>query len=145
MVLKYNERVIEHFRNPKNAGVIEDATVNATEGSLACGDMMTIYLKIEDNIIKDIKFESYGCAANIATASVLTEMAKGKSVEEAEKITWDMVVDALGGLPFIKYHCSSLAVDTLKSALKKYKEMVERGELDVNGELRHTKKRMGDE
>lgn len=142
MVLKYNEKVIEHFRNPRNAGVLEDATVSATEGSLACGDMMTLYLKVENDIIVDIRFESYGCAANIATASVLTELAKGKSIEEAEKITWDDVVEALGGLPTIKFHCSSLAVDTLKAAIKRYREMVEKGEIDEGGgEVRHTQKR----
>ena len=133
MVIKYSQKVIEHFRNPRNAGEMPDPTVAATEGSLACGDMMTLYLKIEDGVIVDAKFESYGCAANIATASVLTEMIKGKTVEEAEKITWNDIVDALDGLPAIKYHCSTLSIDTLKSALKKYRDMHD-GE---NCEMRH--------
>ena len=141
MVIKYNEKVIEHFRNPRNAGVLEGADVTATEGSLACGDMMTIYLMVEEGIIADVKFESYGCAANIATASIVTELAKGKTLDEAEKIKWNDVVEALGGLPQIKFHCSTLAVDTLHAAIKKYREMVAKGEIgERGGEMRHTEK-----
>ncbi len=137
MVLKYNDKVIDHFQNPRNVGSMEDASVSATEGSVACGDMMTIYLKVDNDIIKDVKFESYGCAANIATASVVTELAKDKTLDEAKAITWNDVVEALEGLPKIKYHCSSLAVETLHAAVDKYKEMVEKGEI---GEMRHTEK-----
>ena len=138
MVLKYTDKVLDHFRNPRNTGAMEDATVEATEGSLACGDMMTIYLKIVDDIIVDIRFESYGCAANIATGSVLTEMVKGKSIEEAKRITWNDVVEALGGLPQIKYHCSTLSIDTLHAAIAVYERRKEVGE-DIE-EIRHTER-----
>ena len=138
MVLKYTEKVLDHFRNPRNIGAMEDATVEATEGSLACGDMMTIYLKIVEDIIVDIRFESYGCAANIATGSVLTEMVKGKSIEEAKKITWNDIVETLGGLPQIKYHCSTLSIDTLHEAIAEYERKKKSGE-DIE-EIRHTEK-----
>ena len=101
---------------------METADAKATEGSLACGDMMTFYLKVEDGVITDISFESYGCAANIATGSVLSEMVKGMTLEEARQITWDVVVEKLGGLPQIKNHCSHLAIDTLHSAIKEYEK-----------------------
>lgn len=135
MVLKYTEKVLDHFRNPRNAGEMNDATTEATEGSLACGDMMTIYLKIENDTIVDAKFESYGCAANIATGSMLTEMIKGKSIEYAENLTWDDLVHALDDLPQIKYHCSTLSIETLHSALKKYRESN-----DGTNEIHHTEK-----
>ena len=122
MVYSYTEKVIEHFKEPHNAGKITDADAVATEGSLACGDMMTIYIKEKDGIIEDIKFESYGCAANIATASMVTDIVKGKTLEEAEKITWKTIVDELGGLPRVKNHCSNLAVETLHSAIRKLRE-----------------------
>lgn len=118
MVMKYNEKVIEHFKNPRNAGEMTDPDASATEGSLACGDMMTIYVKLDGNVIKDIKFESYGCAANIATGSILTEMVKGKTVDEAKRLTWKDVVEEMGGLPSIKFHCSSLAIETLQKAIE---------------------------
>ncbi len=122
MGLPYSQKVIEHFLNPRNVGRIEDADAKATEGSPACGDMIRIYLKIdkETKIIKDIKFESYGCASNIATASITTELAKGKTIEEAKKITWKDAADALGGLPPVKVHCAVLAVDALKTAIENY-------------------------
>ncbi len=122
MVYRYTEKVIEHFRHPHNTGKIEDANAVATEGSLACGDMMTIYLKVKNDRIEDVKFESYGCAANIATASMVTEMVKDRTLEEAEKITWKDIVEELGGLPTVKNHCSNLAVETLHSAIKEYRE-----------------------
>ncbi|MCK4614208.1 MAG: iron-sulfur cluster assembly scaffold protein [Thermoplasmata archaeon] len=122
MVYRYTEKVIEHFRNPHNTGKIEDADAVATEGSMACGDVMTIYIKEKDGVIEDIKFESYGCAANIATASMVTDIVKGKSLEEAEKLSWKDIVEELGGLPAIKYHCSNLAVDTLHSAIRTLRE-----------------------
>ena len=122
MVYRYTEKVVEHFRNPHNTGKIEDADAVATEGSMACGDVMTIYIKEKDGVIEDIKFESYGCAANIATASMVTDIVKGKSLEEAEKLSWKDIVEELGGLPAIKYHCSNLAVDTLHSAIRTLRE-----------------------
>lgn len=120
----YNDIVLEHFKNPRNTGRIEDADGKATEGSPACGDMVSLYLKVnpETKIITDIKFESYGCASNIATGSIITELAKGKTIEEAKKITWKEASEALGGLPKIKVHCSVLAVEVLKSAILNYEE-----------------------
>ena len=122
MVYKYTDLVLEHFRNPKNAGPMEDADAKATEGSLACGDMMTFYIKVRGGVLTDVSFESYGCAANIATGSVLSEMVKGMTLEEAKKVTWDSVVEGLGGLPQIKNHCSHLAIDTLQAAIKEYEK-----------------------
>jgi nitrogen fixation NifU-like protein len=125
-MLKYTELVLDHFKNPRNLGKIENADAEATEGSIACGDMMTVYLKVEDNRITDIKFESYGCAANIATASMMTEVVKGLTLEEAKKLSWKEIVERLGGLPQVKYHCSNLAVDTLRKAIKEYEESLAR-------------------
>ncbi|MEN2984580.1 MAG: iron-sulfur cluster assembly scaffold protein [Dictyoglomaceae bacterium] len=122
MPLQYSDIVLEHFRNPRNVGVIEDADAMAIEGSPACGDQIVVYLKIDKETRKiiDIKFQSFGCASNIATGSMLTEMVKGKTIDEALKITWKDVTEALGGLPPVKMHCSVLAVDGLKSAIKNY-------------------------
>jgi len=124
MPLPYSEIVMEHFRNPHNVGQIEDADARSVEGSPACGDMVAIYLKVDgqDRRITDIKFESYGCASNIATGSIITEMAKGKTLEEAKQITWKEATDELGGLPPIKTHCSVLAVDGLRAAIENYEE-----------------------
>jgi len=124
MAFPYNDIVLEHFRNPKNVGCIENPDGKATEGSPACGDMVSLYITVDPatNIITDIKFESYGCASNIATASIITEMAKGKTIEQAKKITWKEASDALGGLPAIKAHCSVLAVEGLRSAIQNYEE-----------------------
>jgi len=115
---------MEHFQNPRNVGRIEDPDGKAIEGSPACGDMVAVYLKIDDEThrIEDIKFESYGCASNIATGSIITEMAKGKTIEEAKEITWQEASDALGGLPPVKTHCSILAVDGLQAAIQNYEE-----------------------
>ncbi|MBC7255847.1 MAG: iron-sulfur cluster assembly scaffold protein, partial [Chloroflexi bacterium] len=112
MPLPYSDLVMEHFRNPRNVGRIEDPDAKAVEGSPACGDMVAVYLKVDEATqrIEDIKFESYGCASNIATGSIITELAKGKTLEEAKKITWQQASEALGGLPPIKAHCSVLAV-----------------------------------
>lgn len=120
----YNDIVLEHFKNPRNTGRIENPDGKATEGSPACGDMVSLYLMVdpETKIINDIKFESYGCASNIATGSIITELAKGKTIEEAKKITWKEASDALGGLPKIKAHCSVLAVEVLRSAILNYEE-----------------------
>jgi NifU-like protein involved in Fe-S cluster formation/metal-sulfur cluster biosynthetic enzyme len=115
---------MEHFRNPRNVGRIEDADAKSVEGSPACGDMVSVYLKVdpETHRIADIKFESYGCASNIATGSIITELAKGKTLEEAKKITWKEAAEALGGLPPVKTHCSVLAVDGLRGAIQNYEE-----------------------
>ena len=124
MPLTYSELVMEHFRHPRNVGRIEDADAKSVEGSPACGDMVAVYLKMdrEGERIEDIKFESYGCASNIATGSIITELAKGKTLEEAKQITWKEASDALGGLPPIKTHCSVLAVDGLRAAIQNYEE-----------------------
>ncbi|MHA1617209.1 MAG: iron-sulfur cluster assembly scaffold protein [Candidatus Njordarchaeales archaeon] len=122
MPLRYSKKVIELFRNPVNMGPMEDADVVVVEGSPACGDMIAFYLKVRDNRIEKITFESYGCAANIAAASMLTMMTQGKTLEEAWRITWKELDEALGGLPKIKYHCSALAVGALKKAIRKYIE-----------------------
>lgn len=115
---------MEHFRNPRNVGRIEDPDAKSIEGSPACGDMVAVYLKVdaETQRIDDIKFESYGCASNIATGSIITELAKGKTLEEAKTISWQQASDALGGLPPIKTHCSVLAVDGLRAAIQNYEE-----------------------
>jgi len=124
MPLPYSEIVMEHFRHPRNVGRIEDPDAKAIEGSPACGDMVAVYLKVdpEDLRITDVKFESYGCASNIATGSIITELAKGKTLEEVKAITWKQASDALGGLPPIKTHCSVLAVDGLRAAVQNYEE-----------------------
>ncbi|MCX8168780.1 MAG: iron-sulfur cluster assembly scaffold protein [Candidatus Methanomethylicia archaeon] len=122
--LIYPPKVLELFRNPKNLGRMEDADVHATAGSLACGDMISIYIKLsaDGKIIDKATFESYGCAANIAVSSIMTEMIKGKSLEEAWKISWKNIVNELGGLPSVKYHCGVLAVGALRRAIRKYFE-----------------------
>jgi nitrogen fixation NifU-like protein len=125
MSLPYTEIVMEHFRNPRNVGRIEDPDAKSIEGSPACGDMVAVYLKVdpEDLRISDIKFESYGCASNIATGSIITELAKGKTLEEAKEISWKQASEALGGLPPVKTHCSVLAVDGLRAAIENYEEL----------------------
>lgn len=116
----YSEKVIEHFKNPHNQGEIKDANAIGEVGNPSCGDVMKIYLKIEDNIIKDIKFETLGCAAAIAVSSALTDIAKEKSIDEVMKITRQQIVDYLGGLPEPKIHCSMLGIEALHEAIKKY-------------------------
>ena len=124
MKFPYSDIVLEHFRHPRNVGKIENPDGKATEGSPACGDMVSVYIKVEPktNTIADVKFESYGCASNIATGSIITELAKGKTLDEAKNITWKEASDALGGLPKIKAHCSVLAVEGLRSAIQNYEE-----------------------
>lgn len=124
MPLPYTQKVLDLFRNPKNLGKLEDANVIAVAGNPACGDMITFYMKINDEaVIEKISFESYGCAANIATASVVTEMIKGLSVESAWKnVTWRKVTSEVGGLPNVKFHCGILAVGAVKRAIRKYYE-----------------------
>ena len=124
MKFPYSETVLEHFRHPRNVGKIENADGKAIEGSPACGDMVSVYISVDPNTNKltDIKFESYGCASNIATGSIITELAKGKTLDEAKRITWKEASEALGGLPKIKVHCSILAVEGLRSAIENYEE-----------------------
>jgi nitrogen fixation NifU-like protein len=117
----YSEKVMDHFQNPRNVGEIEDASGVGTEGNPTCGDLMTIYITVEDNIITDIKFKTFGCGAAIATSSMITEMAVGKTIEEALQITRNDVADELEGLPPVKMHCSNLAADALKAAIADYK------------------------
>ncbi len=119
-LLKYTQKVIELFKDPKNIGEMEDPTVTAVEGDPKCGDMFKMFLKIKNDKIVDVKFLSFGCAANIATGSMTTEMVKGKTVDEAKKITIKQIADALGGLPALKMHCAVLAYKTLKKALQEY-------------------------
>ena len=116
----YSEKVMDHFRNPRNVGVIEDADGVGEVGNAKCGDIMKMYLDIENDVIKDVKFETFGCGSAIASSSMATEMIKGKTVEEALAITNKDVVDALGGLPAHKLHCSVLAEEAIKSAVKDY-------------------------
>ena len=115
---------MEHFKNPRNVGKMENPDGKSTVGSPACGDMVSVYIEVDEKtkVITDVKFESYGCASNIATGSIITELAKGKTLEEAKKITWKDASDALGGLPKIKSHCSVLAVEGLKEAITNYEE-----------------------
>jgi len=116
----YSEKVMEHFRNPRNVGEIPDADGVGTVGNPICGDMMTVYIKVHENKIADIKFKTFGCGAAVATSSMVTELAKGKTLEEAKKITRSDVAKHLGGLPPIKMHCSNLAADALHGAIEDY-------------------------
>ena len=116
----YSEKVMDHFRNPRNVGVIEDANAIGEVGNAKCGDIMKMYLKIEDGIIEDVKFETFGCGSAIASSSMATEMIKGKPVEEAAQLSNKAVAEALDGLPDYKMHCSVLAEEAIKSALEDY-------------------------
>lgn len=116
----YTQKVLDHFKNPHNQGSIKDADAVGQEGNPVCGDVIKVYLKIEDNIIKDIKFETLGCAAAIAVSSASTDLVIGKTLEEALEMTKDDVIDDLGGLPPAKIHCSMLGIDALHKAIKEY-------------------------
>lgn len=118
----YSEKVMEHFSNPRNVGEIPDADGVGTVGNPVCGDVMKIFIKVEDNHLKDIKFKTFGCGAAIATSSMVTEMAKGKTLEEALQITNKSVAEELQGLPPQKMHCSNLAADALHAAIEDYKQ-----------------------
>jgi len=118
----YSDKVMEHFQNPRNVGEIENADGVGTVGNPVCGDLMTIYIKVKDDVIEDIKFKTFGCGAAIATSSMVTEMAMGKTLEEALKISRNDVADNLEGLPPVKMHCSNLAADALHAAIDNYKE-----------------------
>ena len=116
----YTEKVMEHFRNPHNMGEIPDADGIGTVGNPVCGDLMTIYIKVKDDKIEDVKFKTFGCGAAIATSSMITDLARGKTLEEAMKISRGDVADNLGGLPPVKMHCSNLAADGLHAAIQDY-------------------------
>jgi nitrogen fixation NifU-like protein len=118
----YSDKVMEHFRNPRNMGEILNADGVGTVGNPVCGDLMTMYIKVKDDRIVDIKFKTYGCGAAIATSSMTTELAKGKTLEDAMKITRASVAESLGGLPKVKMHCSNLAADALHAAIEDYRE-----------------------
>ena len=118
----YSEKVMDHFRNPRNVGIIEDANGIGEVGNAKCGDIMKMYLKIEDDIIRDVKFETFGCESAIASSSMATELIKGKPVSEAMKLTNQAVAEALDGLPAYKMHCSVLAEEAIQSALEDYRK-----------------------
>ncbi len=118
----YSEKVMDHFMNPRNVGAMEDADGVGEVGNPTCGDLMKIFIKVKDNIITDIKFQTFGCGAAIATSSMITELAKGKTLDEALKLTRDDVAENLDGLPPIKMHCSNLSADALKAAIDDYRK-----------------------
>jgi nitrogen fixation NifU-like protein len=119
----YSEKVMDHFQNPRNVGVLEDANGIGEVGNMRCGDIMKLYIKVGDNeIIEDIKFQTFGCGAAIATSSMITEIVKGMPVDEAEKVSNRQVAEELDGLPPAKMHCSNLAADALRAAIANYRE-----------------------
>lgn len=122
----YNDKVIEHYSNPRNVGKIENASGVGEVGNPVCGDIMKMYLQIENGIIVDVKFKTFGCGAAIASSSVTTEMIKGKTIEEALKLTNKDVINELGGLPHVKLHCSVLAEEAIKNAIADYYRRVEK-------------------
>ena len=126
--MEYTEQVMDHFMNPRNMGEMEDASGVGTVGNAKCGDIMRIYIKVEDDVITDVKFKTFGCGAAIATSSKATELVKGKTLDEALQITNKMVMDALGGLPPVKVHCSVLAEEALHAAIQDYKDRLANGE-----------------
>ncbi|MDO4740520.1 MAG: Fe-S cluster assembly scaffold protein NifU [Eubacteriales bacterium] len=119
--MMYTEKVMDHFMNPRNVGTIEDASGVGEVGNAQCGDIMKIFIKVENNVIVDVKFQTYGCGAAIATSSRATEMVMGKTIEEALAITNKQVAESLGGLPPVKLHCSVLAEEALHAAIADYK------------------------
>jgi nitrogen fixation NifU-like protein len=139
--MMYSKTVMDHFRNPRNVGVIEDADGVGEVGNPLCGDMMTIYLKIREDAIEDIKFQTFGCGSAIAVSSMLTEIAKGKALAEAKKITNKDVAEALEGLPKNKLHCSNLGADALQMAIRDYEDRqagIERERPSPEEKHRHT-------
>ena len=118
----YSDKVLDHFKNPRNVGEMDNADAEGTVGNPVCGDMMTMYIKVNGDKIEDVKFKTFGCGAAIATSSMTTELAKGKTLDEALEITREDVAEALDGLPPVKMHCSNLAADALHEAIKHYKE-----------------------
>jgi nitrogen fixation NifU-like protein len=133
-MFQYTEKVMEHFKNPRNVGEIENPDGVGTVGNPVCGDLMTFYIKVKDNRLLDIKFKTFGCGAAIAVSSIVSEMARGKTIDEAMRITNKMVAEELGGLPQNKLHCSNLGADALHKAIEDYQEKskkrkVEEGEI----------------
>ena len=126
--MEYTEQVMDHFMNPRNMGEMENPDGVGTVGNAKCGDIMRIYIKVEDNVITDVKFKTFGCGAAIATSSKATELVKGKTLDEALQITNKMVMDSLGGLPPVKVHCSVLAEEALHAAIQDYKDRMDKGE-----------------
>ena len=120
--MEYTEQVMDHFMNPRNMGEMDDANGVGTVGNAKCGDIMRIYIKVENDVITDVKFKTFGCGAAIATSSRATEMVMGKAVDEALQITNEMVTESLGGLPPVKLHCSVLAEEALHAAIADYRE-----------------------
>jgi nitrogen fixation protein NifU and related proteins len=125
MSINYSKETLKHFRNPKNIGEIKNPDAVAEVGNMVCGDQLFFTIKVKDNKIKDIKFLSFGCASNIATASVMTEMVKGKTLDEARKFDWNKIVKELKGLPEQKIHCSVLAVEGLNKVIDEYEKSLE--------------------
>ena len=125
--MEYTEQVMDHFMNPRNMGEMDDASGVGTVGNAKCGDIMRIYIKVENDVITDVKFKTFGSGAAIATSSKATEIVKGMTLEEAEKVTNKMVMEALGGLPPVKVHCSVLAEEALHAAIQDYRERLEKG------------------
>ena len=132
--MEYTEQVMDHFMNPRNMGEMENPDGVGTVGNAKCGDIMRIYIKVEDNVITDVKFKTFGCGAAIATSSKATELVKGKTLDEALLITNKMVMDSLGGLPPVKVHCSVLAEEALHAAIQDYKDRLEKGEKPASEE-----------
>jgi len=138
----YSEKVMDHFMNPRNVGEIKDADGTGEVGNPVCGDMMTFYIKVKDNRLEDVKFQTFGCGAAVAVSSITSEMAKGKTLEEAVKITPALVAKELEGLPKNKYHCSNLGAQALQQAIRDYAKkkgikiegLKEKGEGDEEGE-----------
>ena len=137
--MEYTEQVMDHFMNPRNMGEMEDASGVGTVGNAKCGDIMRIYIKVENDVITDVKFKTFGCGAAIATSSKATELVKGKTLDEALQITNKMVMDALGGLPPVKVHCSVLAEEALHAAIQDYKDRLASGEKPVADEEEEVK------
>ena len=135
----YNETVMDHFMNPRNVGEIKDADGVGEEGNPVCGDMMTFYIKVKDNKLEDVKFQTFGCGAAIAVSSMVSEMAKGMTLEEAMKLTPASVADKLEGLPKNKLHCSNLGAQALHEAIKDYWNKQKKGTVKINAkEQTHT-------
>ena len=132
--MEYTEQVMDHFMNPRNMGEMENPDGVGTVGNAKCGDIMRIYIKVENEVITDVKFKTFGCGAAIATSSKATELVKGKTLDEALQITNKMVMDSLGGLPPVKVHCSVLAEEALHASIQDYKDRLEKGEKPASEE-----------
>ena len=132
--MEYTEQVMDHFMNPRNMGEMEDASGVGTVGNAKCGDIMRIYIKVENDVITDVSFKTFGCGAAIATSSKATELVKGKTIDEALQITNKMVMESLGGLPPVKVHCSVLAEEALHAAIQDYKDKLANGEKPASEE-----------